>query len=116
LTRFEEFHSELPVATNILSDRLRFLVREGVFEQIAYQQKPVRYSYQLTPMGKDLLPWFLALLRWGDLWCAPNALGPPMIVMHDDCGQELKAQVRCSQCRQELKAHEVNFALDSAVA
>lgn len=116
LTRFEEFHSELPVATNILSDRLRFLVREGVFEQVAYQQKPVRYSYQLTPKGKDLLPWFLAFLRWGDLWCAPNALGPPMIVMHDDCGQELKAQVRCSQCRQELKAHEVNFALDGAVA
>ena len=31
LTRFDQFHRELPVATNILSDRLKFLVEAGVF-------------------------------------------------------------------------------------
>jgi DNA-binding HxlR family transcriptional regulator len=59
--RFDEFHRELPVATNILSDRLRFLVEEGVFEQVAYQRRPLRHEYHLTDKGRDLFPWFLAL-------------------------------------------------------
>ena len=44
LTRFDQFHRELPVATNILSDRLKFLVEEGVLQQFAYQQRPLRHS------------------------------------------------------------------------
>ena len=51
LGRFDEFHRELPVATNILADRLRFLVQEEVFEPVAYQQRPLRHAYQLTPQG-----------------------------------------------------------------
>ncbi|MEP5568668.1 MAG: winged helix-turn-helix transcriptional regulator [Halioglobus sp.] len=115
LTRFDEFLTELPVATNILSDRLRFLVGEGVFEQVAYQERPLRHAYHLTAKGRDLFPWFLALLSWGDRWCDPDQLGPPMIVIHQDCGGELNAQARCSECHRALKAHEVNFALDGVV-
>ena len=112
LQRFDEFHSELPVATNILSDRLRFLVEEGVFEQVAYQQRPLRNAYHLTEKGRDLFPWFLALLQWGDRWCDLQDRGRPMIVLHQPCGQVLEAQARCSQCDQALKAHEVDFSLD----
>ena len=111
LTRFDEFHTELPVATNILSDRLRFLVEEGVFEMVAYQQRPLRHAYQLTPKGRDLFPWFLALLQWGDKWCDPEGLGRPMLVNHS-CGQPLDAEVRCDQCQGHLKAHQVQYTLD----
>ena len=112
LTRFDEFHSELPVATNILSDRLRFLVEEGVFEQQPYQQRPLRNAYHLTAKGRDLFPWFLALLQWGDKWCDPQEQGPPMLVRHDNCGTVLGAQVRCSECGEALNAHQVQFTLD----
>jgi DNA-binding HxlR family transcriptional regulator len=112
LSRFDEFHSELPVATNILSDRLRMLVEQGVFEQVAYQQRPLRYAYELTAKGRDLFPWFLALLQWGDKWCDQNTLGPPMLVRHTPCGEVLRAQTRCSACGEELKAHEVDYRLD----
>ena len=112
LTRFDEFHGELPVATNILSDRLRFLVEQGVFEQQPYQQRPLRSAYHLTDKGRDLFPWFLALLQWGDKWCDANEQGPPMLVRHSSCGALLGAQVRCSECGEELKAHQVQFTLD----
>lgn len=114
-SRFDEFHRELPVATNILSDRLRFLVEEGVFEQVAYQQRPLRHEYCLTDKGRDLFPWFLALLQWGDKWCDPEQGGRPMLVNHSSCGGPLLAEVRCSQCQQALKAHEVQFTRDGGI-
>ncbi len=110
LQRFDEFHRELPVATNILSDRLRFLVEEGVFEQVAYQERPLRYEYRLTAKGRDLFPWFLALLQWGDRWCDPEGRGRPMLVNHRLCGGALDGQVVCSACGGKLHAHEVSFS------
>jgi DNA-binding HxlR family transcriptional regulator len=111
LTRFDAFHRELPVATNILSDRLRFLVEKGIFEQVAYRQRPLRYAYHLTDKGRGLFPWFLTLLQWGDKWCDPEGRGRPMLVTHEPCGQLLHAEVRCDQCDGVLRAHEVSFTL-----
>jgi len=112
LTRFDQFHRELPVATNILSDRLKLLVEEGILRQVAYQQRPLRYEYHLTDKGRGLFPWFLTLLQWGDKWCDPQGQGKPMLLSHIPCGKALQAQVRCSECRQVLRAHEVQFTLD----
>jgi len=111
LTRFDEFHRELPVATNILSDRLRLLVEQGVFVQHAYQQRPQRFEYHLSERGEDLYPWFLSLLQWGDKWCDPYEQGRPILVKHTACGKLLHAEVRCNQCGGRLHAHEVDFSL-----
>ncbi len=113
-TRFDQFHQELPVATNILADRLKFLVEEGVFAQSAYQQQPVRYEYQLTEKGAALYPWFLALLQWGDKWCDTDGKGKPMRLTHEPCGRALHGQVTCSACGGVLKAHQVTFSLGLA--
>jgi DNA-binding HxlR family transcriptional regulator len=109
LTRFDQFHRELPVATNILSDRLKFLVDEGVFRQVAYRQRPLRHEYKLAEKGEALYPWFLALLQWGDKWCGPDGGGKPMRLTHLACGRSLRGQVECSACGGVLKAHEVEF-------
>ncbi len=112
LTRFDQFHQELPVATNILSDRLKFLVENEVLEQVAYQQRPLRFEYRLTDKGRGLFPWFLTLLQWGDRWCDPQGRGKPVQLAHTSCGQPLQAEVRCSECSDVLRAHEVQFTLD----
>jgi DNA-binding HxlR family transcriptional regulator len=111
LTRFDQFHEELPVATNILADRLKFLVEEGVFKQVAYQQRPLRHEYLLTKKGEALYPWFLALLQWGDKWCSPDDSGKPMQLTHSMCEKNLHGQASCSACGGVLKAHEVRFEL-----
>ncbi len=115
LVRFDEFHQELPVATNILADRLKFLVDQAVFVQVPYQQKPVRYQYHLSAKGTALFPWFLALLQWGDKWCDPNGKGKPMRVRHTSCERILRGKVTCSVCGTALKAHQVSFNLGEAV-
>jgi hypothetical protein len=100
------------VATNILSDRLKFLVEEGVLQQVPYQQRPLRYDYRLTDKGRGLFPWFLTLLQWGDKWCDPQRRGKPTLATHSSCGRPLIAEVRCSECREPLRAHQVQFTLD----
>ncbi len=109
LTRFDQFHAELPVATNILSDRLKFLVAEKVFVQAVYQQRPARHEYRLTEKGEALYPWFLSLLQWGDKWCSPDNSGKPMRLIHSPCATTLHGEVTCSVCETALKAYQVKF-------
>ncbi len=112
LTRFDQFHSELPIATNILSNRLKFLVEQGVFKQSAYQKNPKRYEYMLTRKGEATFPIFQTLRQWGDKWCNNGSKGKPMRLIHKNCGRTLHGQVCCSECGGILKAREVTFSWD----
>ena len=53
------------IPTNILADRLKRLEAAGIISSSAYQDRPVRYAYTLTPKGSDLGEVLLALVRWG---------------------------------------------------
>jgi DNA-binding HxlR family transcriptional regulator len=53
------------IPTNILADRLARLEQVGIIESAAYQERPVRYAYTLTPKGRDLGDVVRALVRWG---------------------------------------------------
>jgi DNA-binding HxlR family transcriptional regulator len=111
ICRYSQFHAELPVASNILTDRLEFLVNEGVFVQKIYQQSPRRYEYMLTLKGHALFPYFLTMLQWGDKWCGDGIDQKPMQLTHSRCFNLLTAVVVCSSCGQALAAHEVEFSL-----
>jgi DNA-binding HxlR family transcriptional regulator len=53
------------IPTNILADRLKRLEGAGIIVASAYQQRPVRFSYSLTPKGRALGEVLLAFVRWG---------------------------------------------------
>jgi DNA-binding HxlR family transcriptional regulator len=53
------------IPTNILADRLDRLIGAGIITRTPYQQRPVRYSYMLTPKGSALGEVLLAYVRWG---------------------------------------------------
>ena len=53
------------IPTNILADRLRRLESTGIVTSTPYQERPVRYSYTLTPKGRALGEVLLAFVRWG---------------------------------------------------
>lgn len=110
--RFDQFHRELPVATNILSDRLKVLEQQGVFGARAYQQRPQRFEYYLTEKGWGLFPYFVTLLQWGDRWCDPENKGSPMLLKHVPCGEQLVARVVCDQCTGTLNPFNVTMTLD----
>jgi DNA-binding HxlR family transcriptional regulator len=53
------------IPTNILADRLRRLEEAGLIASRPYQERPVRYAYELSAKGRDLGEVLLALVRWG---------------------------------------------------
>lgn len=101
--RFGQFQEELGVAPNILTERLNRLVEIGVFERHLYQERPDRFEYRLTPLGHDLFPLIVELIRWGDRWLATEA-GPPQILTHRACGNPLIPRITCAHCHAEVTA------------
>jgi DNA-binding HxlR family transcriptional regulator len=106
--RFDEFQNDLGIARNLLADRLARLVEHGVLEKVPYQERPVRYDYRLTDKGRDLSPPLVALMRWGDRWTTGEA-GPPVVLIHHECGDPVSQEFICWTCDttvtpQELKS------------
>ena len=66
LAKFDEFQQSLGIARNVLADRLRRLVEEGILERVPYAERPPRYDYVLTEKGRDLFTALTALRQWGD--------------------------------------------------
>jgi DNA-binding HxlR family transcriptional regulator len=75
IRRFEGFRENLGIARNILSGRLRHLVREGIFERRLYQSHPDRYEYRLTEKGNDLADVLGSFRRWGERWMKNGRTG-----------------------------------------
>ena len=66
-TTYTEFQkSPEGIPTNILAERLKRLQAAGIIEKSRYQERPVRYAYQLTTKGRDLLPVLSAMIDWGN--------------------------------------------------
>ncbi len=66
-TTYSEFQkSPEKIPTNILADRLKRLESENLITRQSYQQRPVRYTYQLTDKGKALAPVLEAMVIWGN--------------------------------------------------
>jgi len=104
--RFEAFQKSLGIGRNILTQRLRRLVGEGLLERRRYQDRPARYEYRLTDKGRDFYPVLAAIVRWGDRWLAEGR-GPPVLLRHRACGQVTQAEVVCAECKQPLTARDV---------
>jgi len=77
---FSEFQDSLGIARNILADRLRRLVEQGIFEKTQVRPGVDRYAYHLTEKGRDLLPLMVALMQWGDRWVTGRGAEPIRIL------------------------------------
>src|SRR5690349_21626621 len=53
------------IPTNILAARLARMEAAGLITAQPYQEKPVRYRYELTDKGRDLGAVLAAVARWG---------------------------------------------------
>ncbi len=81
-TEFQNAPEGIP--TNILAERLKRLQAAGIIEKSRYQERPVRYAYQLTKKGRDLRPVLSAMIDWGNKYI-PGTLSREQIV--DMAGQ-----------------------------
>jgi DNA-binding HxlR family transcriptional regulator len=104
--RFDEFQQGIGIARNILSSRLRDLVRDGILDRVRSDGGNGRIEYRLTKKGFDLYPVLIAMMRWGDLWLSDES-GPPMTLIHRNCGAKTSVDLVCSQCGERVVAREM---------
>jgi DNA-binding HxlR family transcriptional regulator len=103
--RFDQLQKGLGIARNVLAARLERLVEEDILERRPYQESPARYEYFLTEKGLDLWPSLVALLAWGDRHSAEPG-GPPMLIVHKECGGAVNDRGACEACGKTLHARD----------
>lgn len=75
--RFSEFlDSPERITPSVLTDRLARMERAGLLARRRYQDRPPRYDYILTPMGRGLLPVLQEICRWANRFL-PGTWIPP---------------------------------------
>ena len=104
--RFVDFQRSLGVARNLLSDRLRQLVANGILERRLYQSRPECYEYRHTDKGRDLYGVTLAIMRWGDRWLTDTA---PMRLTHAIDGGDIVQELRCARSGQTLEPRDIHY-------
>lgn len=91
--RFGELQEHVDgIAPNILSSRLKQLEGHRVVIAQAYQERPPRYTYELTASGYALAGALRVLAQWG----ATEGDGDP--VRHGACGTPAEARWYCPTC------------------
>lgn len=106
VTRFDDFQRRLGISRNILQERLTRLADAGVLDRVPYSSHPPRHEYRLTDKGRELWPVLTAMRQWGDRYAAPN--GPPLEVVHTECGAVAQGVFVCSSCGAPISARDVS--------
>jgi DNA-binding HxlR family transcriptional regulator len=96
--RFSDFSAHLRIPRAVLTERLDFLVTEGVLERVPGTGR--RFSYALTPKGLGLWPVVRSLAEWGDLHYGPR--GPRRVFTHAACGGVVDSGGRCARCAEAV--------------
>ena len=106
--RFDEIQAVLQMPRSTLSARLSQLSNAGVIEKFFVDQNETRFEYRLTEEGLDLYLVMLALLRFGDDHLQEKD-GPPLTLVHLDCGHACKPESVCSSCNEPVEAAHVSY-------
>ena len=104
----DDFQSNLGIATNILSNRLKKLVENGIMDKQKDAEDGRRCKYRLTEKGLDLYSIVLAFMKWGDRWLS-GEMGPPLALHHKTCSHSLEPVMSCRHCKQAVKAKDVSY-------
>jgi DNA-binding HxlR family transcriptional regulator len=108
ITRFEQIQRDLGISRKVLTERLLWLVDNGILERRQYTGQPPRYEYHLTTKGLELCDLLLVMVRWGDRWTAGEP-GPPVLYRHHTCGQISHVELHCSTCGQPMRAPDIDL-------
>lgn len=101
-TRFDDFQSNTGATPQMLADRLRQLTDHEVVAREPYQQRPLRYQYELTEKGKDLFSVLYAMRNWAERWCRDEGTPVAIHYIHRACGQDVGLETTCPRCGEEL--------------
>lgn len=106
--RYDAFSTQLNTPPSVLSERLKELVSNKVFEKVEYQKNPPRHNYILTDKGKDLFAFVMTLRQWvaGNL----NYTNDSIPLSHATCGKPLVIDIVCDQCDHKPWPTDIDFS------
>ncbi|RKS07299.1 HxlR family transcriptional regulator [Nocardiopsis sp. Huas11] len=107
INRFEPLQQSLGISRKVLTERLKWLVENGVLDRVEYSDRPPRHEYVLTDKGWELCDLLMAMVRWGDRWTAGEA-GPPVLYRHHACGEIGHVEPHCSVCGEPMHATDID--------
>jgi DNA-binding HxlR family transcriptional regulator len=107
--RFDDFQAQLGIARNILSDRLRRLVDNGILVKAPADETGRRPLYELTAKGRDLWIVMTALRLWSDRWVFGRG-NEPLLVKDRDSGATLSALMAVDEHGRPLEPRRLGFA------
>ena len=103
--RFDAIVRYTGAPRDILTTRLRSLEAEGFVTRVQYEERPPRFEYHLTDLGRSLGPIVATMREFGDRHLAGES-GPPMRFEHT-CGEEYHAVVACRACGHVVRRGEI---------
>lgn len=107
-SRFTELEQNLGLARNMLSQRLKRLLAQGVIQRQQYCEFPPRFSYHFTEKGEDLYGVSIALLQWGQRWLDDK----PALALHHATDQgPIEQIIRCRDCGEELTIEDLDYTV-----
>ena len=110
LRRFEQWQQHLGIARQLLADRLKRLVAQGLLTRAPYQARPLRYDYRLTSMGHDLYGLALMIRRWERRWgTGVDAVVGEITLIHRPCGRKVEPRCVCAHCGQLVTSEQSSF-------
>ena len=113
-TRFDQFQKSLSIAPNTLTRRLNALVDAGVLLRRRYSQRPPRYEYILTDIGRDFRPVLIAMAAWGNRYFAPE--GPSVVLMDAKTRRKADPVLVDRRTRRALNERDFVFAAGPAAS
>ena len=98
-SRFSEFEKSLGVSKNILTRRLRSLVKQGILELSPASDGSAYREYRLTTKGRGLFKVLVAMGQWGQENVAAPAGGRVTMVDREHRRPVRKLEVRAADGR-----------------
>jgi DNA-binding HxlR family transcriptional regulator len=106
--RYGQMQRNLGIARNVLADRLRQLVANGMFERVRYRTDPDWYEYRLTERALDVYPVVVGLMRWAEQHLRADEDADAIELTHRSCGKPAKPYLACSHCHDRLTARDID--------
>jgi DNA-binding HxlR family transcriptional regulator len=104
--RFAQWYGLLGIPRPVLSERLTRLARAKILARTRYQSNPPRSEYQLTPRGRELWYFTLAIWDWERRWVRPAA-GFAFDLVHQTCGRKVRPRFFCDRCNQPVSPSDI---------
>jgi DNA-binding HxlR family transcriptional regulator len=105
--RYGQMQRNLGIARNVLAERLKQLVSDGMLERVRYRTDPDWYEYRLTERALDLYPVIVGLMRWADKHLGAEDDAGALELVHRSCGKPAEPYLACSHCHEPLRARDI---------